>query len=96
MRWGFLYHILCFLNRFFHPLPEEDHQYYLHRKRPQQKRKVIMKKHLLIVATLDTKGREAAYIKGDVQRLGIQPILMDVGILGEPLTPPDINRKEGT
>ena len=53
-----------------------------------------MKKHLLIVATLDTKGREAAYIKGDVQRLGIQPRLMDVGILGEPLTPPDINRKE--
>jgi uncharacterized protein (UPF0261 family) len=53
-----------------------------------------MKKHLLIVATLDTKGREAAYIKGYVQRLGIQPIVMDVGILGEPLTPPDINRKE--
>jgi uncharacterized protein (UPF0261 family) len=53
-----------------------------------------MKKHLLIIATLDTKGREAAYIKGTVQRLGIQPILMDVGILGEPQTPPDINRKE--
>ncbi len=53
-----------------------------------------MKKHLLIVATLDTKGREATYIKGCVQRLGIQPILMDVGILGEPLTPPDIHRKE--
>ena len=53
-----------------------------------------MKKHLLIVATLDTKGREAAYIKGCVQRLGIQPILMDVGILGEPLTPPDIHRDE--
>jgi uncharacterized protein (UPF0261 family) len=53
-----------------------------------------MKKHLLIVATLDTKGREVAYIKGYVQKLGIQPLLMDVGILGEPLTPPDINRKE--
>ena len=53
-----------------------------------------MKKHLLIVATLDTKGREVAYIKAYVQRLGIQPLLMDVGILGEPLTPPDINRKE--
>ncbi len=34
-----------------------------------------MKKHLLIIATLDTKGREAAYIKGDVQRLGIQPTI---------------------
>jgi len=53
-----------------------------------------MKKHLLIIATLDTKGKEAAYIKGHVQRLGIQPVLMDLGILGEPQTPPDINRNE--
>jgi uncharacterized protein (UPF0261 family) len=53
-----------------------------------------MKKHLLIIATLDTKGKEAAYIKGHVQRLGIQPLLMDVGILGEPLTAPDFHRKE--
>jgi len=53
-----------------------------------------MKKHLLIIATLDTKGREAAYIKDTVQRLGIQPLLMDVGILGEPQTPPDIHRNE--
>jgi uncharacterized protein (UPF0261 family) len=53
-----------------------------------------MKKHLLIIATLDTKGKEAAYIKGHVQRLGIQPVLMDLGILGEPQTPPDIDRNE--
>ncbi len=53
-----------------------------------------MKKHLLIIATLDTKGREAAYLKDTAQRQGIQPILMDVGILGEPQTPPDINRNE--
>ena len=53
-----------------------------------------MKKHLLIIATLDTKGKEAAYIKGTVQSFGIQPILMDVGILGEPQTPPDISREQ--
>ncbi len=53
-----------------------------------------MKKHLLIVATLDTKGREVAYVKDCVQRLGIQSILMDVGTLGEPLTQPDITRFE--
>src|SRR4030042_6141516 len=53
-----------------------------------------MKKHLLIIATLDTKGREVAYMKDTVQRLGIQPLLMDVGILVEPLTPPDINRRK--
>ena len=53
-----------------------------------------MKKQLLIIATLDTKGREAAYVKDCVQRLGIHPILMDVGTLGEPLTIPDITRVE--
>ena len=53
-----------------------------------------MKKYLLIVATLDTKGREAAYVKDCVQALGIHPILMDVGTLEEPLTKPDITRGE--
>mgnify|MGYP001570073548 CR=1 FL=1 len=37
-----------------------------------------MKKYLLIIATLDTKGREAAYVKDCVQTLGIHPVLMDV------------------
>ena len=53
-----------------------------------------MKKQLLIIATLDTKGREAAYVKDCVQRLRIHPILMDVGTLEEPLTHPDITRVE--
>jgi uncharacterized protein (UPF0261 family) len=51
-----------------------------------------MKKQLLIIATLDTKGNEAAYAKDCAQKLGIHPILMDIGTLGEPLTPPDIPR----
>ena len=53
-----------------------------------------MERHLLIIATLDTKGREAAYVKECIERLGIHPVLMDVGILGEPLVPPDIPNKE--
>jgi uncharacterized protein (UPF0261 family) len=53
-----------------------------------------LEKQLLIIATLDTKGREAAYVKDCTERLGIHPILMDVGILGEPLTHPDIPNKE--
>lgn len=53
-----------------------------------------MKKQLLIVTTLDTKGREAAYVRDCVERLGIHPILMDVGTLGEPLSHPDITRDE--
>ena len=53
-----------------------------------------MKKQLLIITTLDTKGREAAHIRDCVQRLGVTPIVMDVGMLGKPLIPPDITRDE--
>ncbi|MGQ9647338.1 MAG: Tm-1-like ATP-binding domain-containing protein [Thermodesulfobacteriota bacterium] len=53
-----------------------------------------MKKQLLMITTLDTKGREAARIRDCVQRLGVNPIVMDVGMLGKPLIPPDITRDE--
>jgi uncharacterized protein (UPF0261 family) len=53
-----------------------------------------VKKQLLIIATLDTKGREAAYVRDCVQGLGIHPVVMDVGTLGRPLTQPDITREE--
>lgn len=53
-----------------------------------------MKKQLLIIATLDTKGKEAAYVKKCVEKLGVYPILMDVGTLGEPLVRPDIPRDD--
>jgi len=53
-----------------------------------------MKKQLLIITTLDTKGREAAYVKECVQSRGIHPLLMDIGTLGEPLAHPDITRAE--
>ncbi len=59
---------------------------------PEEKQS--MEKYLLIVTTLDTKGREAAYVKDCVQALGIHPILMDVGTLDEPLASPDITRSE--
>ena len=53
-----------------------------------------MQNQLLIIATLDTKGRETAHVKDCVQRLGVHAVVMDVGILGEPLTRPDISREE--
>jgi len=53
-----------------------------------------MKKQLLIIATLDTKGREAAYVKDCVRERGIHPVLMDVGTLGKPLARPDITCEE--
>lgn len=53
-----------------------------------------MEKQLLVIATLDTKGRETAYLKDCVKRVGIHPILMDIGTLEKPFIQPDITRAE--
>ena len=53
-----------------------------------------MTHHLLIIATLDTKGREAEHVKNCAEELGVTPIVMDIGTLGIPLTKPDISRHE--
>lgn len=52
------------------------------------------RKRLLIVATLDTKGREAAYIRECAEARGVKALLMDVGTLTPPQTSPDITRDE--
>jgi uncharacterized protein (UPF0261 family) len=52
-------------------------------------------KSVLIIATLDTKGPEAAYIRDGLNRLGIKTTVIDSGILGEPLgIKPDISKEE--
>ncbi|MFM8191922.1 MAG: Tm-1-like ATP-binding domain-containing protein [Actinomycetota bacterium] len=54
-----------------------------------------MTKTVLIIATLDTKGPEAAYIRDGLNRLGIKTTVIDTGILGEPLgIIPDISHEE--
>ncbi|MDQ2810133.1 MAG: Tm-1-like ATP-binding domain-containing protein [Chloroflexota bacterium] len=50
---------------------------------------------ILIIGTLDTKGREIAYLRDRIAALGGQPLVLDSGILGEPLDiVPDITRTE--
>jgi uncharacterized protein (UPF0261 family) len=51
-------------------------------------------KTLLIIATLDTKGREAAYVKKHVQKCGVDSLLTDIGTLGKPFVHPDISAYE--
>jgi uncharacterized protein (UPF0261 family) len=54
-----------------------------------------MSKSVLIIATLDTKGIEAAYIRDGLNRLGIPTTVIDTGILGEPLgIVPDISHAD--
>jgi len=48
----------------------------------------------LIVATMDTKGREALYIADHLKAEGIAVILMDAGIRGTAPLPVDITRRQ--
>ncbi len=47
---------------------------------------------VVIVATLDTKGPAAAYLRDTIAEAGAATLLIDPGILGEPGTAPDIDR----
>jgi uncharacterized protein (UPF0261 family) len=54
----------------------------------------IVKRYLLVIATLDTKGREAAHIRDAATGRGALPLLMDIGAIGIPQTKPDFARSE--
>jgi uncharacterized protein (UPF0261 family) len=47
-----------------------------------------------IVATLDTKGEEAAYVRDHIVAWGLKAVLIDPGILPEPTVRADISRYE--
>src|SRR5689334_19418986 len=50
---------------------------------------------VVLIGTLDTKGREIAYLRDRIQALGAETLVLDSGILGEPLDiVPDITRAE--
>jgi uncharacterized protein (UPF0261 family) len=53
-----------------------------------------MAKTIAIVGTLDTKGEEIRYIKERVEGRGYKALVIDGGILGKPLFPPDISREQ--
>lgn len=47
-----------------------------------------------LLATLDTKGPEAAFVRNLLQGYGVATRLVDVGCLGAPMTPADVSRDE--
>ncbi len=53
-----------------------------------------MPKTIVIVATLDTRGDEALYLKKRIEGSGCDTIVVDPGIMGEPDFKPDITREE--
>ncbi|HDJ97461.1 MAG TPA: UPF0261 family protein, partial [Thermofilum sp.] len=50
-------------------------------------------KNIVIIATLDTKGEEAEYLKKLIEDKGHKAIVVDAGILGEPRFQGDISRE---
>jgi uncharacterized protein (UPF0261 family) len=51
-------------------------------------------KTVVIVGSLDTKGDEFAFVKDLIEREGLQTLVVDFGVLGEPTFEPDIGREE--
>ena len=49
---------------------------------------------VVLVGTLDTKGREYAFLADRIREHGADVVLVDAGILGEPLATPDVTREE--
>ena len=49
---------------------------------------------VVLVGTLDTKGVEYAYLRDRLREHGVAVILVDAGVLDEPLIEPDVTRRE--
>ncbi len=53
-----------------------------------------LKKTVVLVGTLDTKGAEYAFLKDAIEKNGYHTITVDVGILNKPPFTPDVTRSE--
>ena len=49
---------------------------------------------VVLIGTLDTKGQEYDYLRQRLREQGVGVLLVDVGVLGQPLARPDIAREE--
>ncbi len=53
-----------------------------------------MNKTIALLITLDTKDQEAGFLKEEIKRHGNIPLLMDIGVVGDPGIPADISREK--
>jgi uncharacterized protein (UPF0261 family) len=51
-----------------------------------------MSRTVAILATLDTKSEEAAYLRNQVESLGGNATIIDMGVVGEPTIEPEVSR----
>ena len=48
---------------------------------------------VLLIGTLDTKGREIAFVRDLLRERGVRTLVVDAGVLGDPAFPPDVDRR---
>ncbi len=53
-----------------------------------------MTKTVVIIGTLDTKGKEFAFIKELIEKEGLRTLVIDFGVMGEPAFKPEIQRDQ--
>jgi len=53
-----------------------------------------MEKKVVILGTLDTKGQEFKYIKDIIESTGMQTIVINAGVKGQPFFEPDISNQD--
>jgi uncharacterized protein (UPF0261 family) len=51
-------------------------------------------KTIVVLATLDTKGREAQYLREQIEKYGDKALVVDTGVTGTPGAHPDVTREE--
>lgn len=51
-----------------------------------------MSKSVVLVGSLDTKGAEFAFVKDLIEQEGLETLVVDIGVMGEPQFAPDIGR----
>ena len=51
---------------------------------------------VVLIGTLDTKGRELAFVRDLLQAQGLETIVIDAGTLGPPVIEPDIGRENSS
>jgi uncharacterized protein (UPF0261 family) len=57
-------------------------------------KETFMSKTVVLVATLDTKGAEARYLKERIESQGVRTLVVDGGILGQPQWEAQVSREE--
>ena len=53
-----------------------------------------MAKTVVIVGALDTKGKEFLFVKDLIEKEGLNTLVVDFGVMGNPEFPPDVTRQE--